>query len=1498
MTVHPARRTGRVGLSASLFALGAVVALPALPASAVGSTWYVDNQSAVCTDTGAGTQATPFCTISAGAKKAVNAGDTVLVSPGTYREQVTVAGSGTASDPVRISGTAPGVILLGTNALNDAAGWTSTGTTAWSRPYAPPSNPRQVLLDDQRLTAAGSATTTTNGSYFFDATAKVLYVDIGGANPAVGHTVEAGAQSYGVNVASRHDVVVSGFEARGQNFAGFRVFSSTAVTVQDVTSVKSASNGVLVDGSLAGVVIRRADVSKALSTGIRVAASTGTVVSGSTSHDNGLHGIGLSTSPSTSIVGNTVFGNVSLNPNATAVGIDVNTSSPDALIRGNIAHDNEDSGVQVYSSSARALVVRNVSYRNGDHGFDTLNAVNARYIGNTAYKNRRDGISVEGTSTGATLANNILVDNGLATNEYDLYVDPGSVSGFTADHDLAYNTTPQPEVRVGSVVYATLPEFAAATGQESHGLSKAPGFVDVDANDFRLVPGSPAVDAADATVTGFDPVDLLGNSPVDDPNIADRGVGSPTYADLGAYEQPAPAGSQDYPPIAALIVNPPTIAAPPGRVVTADASGSSDSDSTGIVSYTFDFGDGTVVGPQSAATATHVFDTVGTYDISVRVSDGGASATATGQEVVTARPLVTYRVEQTSAACSDSGPGTVATPFCSISAAAKVALAGDTVLVGQGAYREQVRLTAGGTPAAPVTYRATSSNTVVLGSKDVSDGAGWTATTSSAWRHSYSPVSTPTQVFLDGKRLAQAPSATATTAGSWYYDAAGSMLYVDIGGANPASGHTVAAGSLNFGFLVRQVDNVVIDGFSVRQQNLTPVYLDRVDRTTISNLTVSQGGSHGLTVDSSTRVSVDHLMTQDNASTGARFFDSADSSLSASVSHDNGFHGVSLQSSRRVVVSDVDSYANVRPGSRVATGIDVSQGSVDCVVERSTTHGNDDSGIEAYTGSTGTVIRRNLSYDNGDHGIDNSSAAGSVVLSNTVVGNQTAGINLEGGSSGALLRDNIAMNNAVGSTRTIGEIRIDESSEPGISLDRDLVFQSSGGTLFEWSSQPYTTLAGFQAVSGQEPAGLAQAPQFADLAGRDLRLTGGSPAIDAADARPAGWIAADRNGASPVDHPGVPDTGSGAPPYADLGALEFSGPVARMTLSASSGLAPQQIDVDARASAPLGAPLTSFRVDCGNGTSATGAQSQCTYPAGGTFAITVSVTDSSGQQDSVSRSVTITGDSPPVARLSASPTQGWAPQAVTLDASASTDTDKTPIAGFAFDCGNGQTRGSQASATFSCSYTAAGTYSASTTVRDTAGLTATATVSVSIQADQPPTARITASPSQAYVPQVVTLSASGSTDTDNTPIAGYAFDCGNGQSRGSEASPTFSCSYTAAGTYSASTTVRDTAGLTRTVSTTVRILADVPPNAVIDLSSTRIKRYQSVTVSGERSTSVDNSPIATYRFDCGNGLATGERTSPTFTCQYVDTGNYTVRIWVKDTVGLVDTASDKLQVRR
>ncbi len=1403
------RRRALAAGSVMILATSGLVVLTSSPAAAAGTGYWVDNGAANCSDTlaTAGTQAQPFCTISQGTKKAIAPGDTVHVAPGTYREQVTVNASGTVADPITVTGDSPGVVIVGTRALGGAALWTATSTTAWSTPYAPPSVPRQVFLDGQRLAAATSATTTSANTWFYDATAKVLYVDAGGSNPGDGHLIEAGAQSFGVTATGRQNVAISNLQVIRPNFAGVRLSSSTGSIVDHVTASQAGSNGILIEASPAGGnVVSAAAVDGSLSTGIRVSGSNGVTVTGSTSHHNGLHGIGLSTSANNVIDGNTTYANTSPSPTTTSTGIDINTNSPDNTIINNVTYQNQDTGVQIYNGSHRSVVARNVSYGNGDHGFDTLASTGARYLNNTSYGNRRDGISVEGVSTGATLVNNLMVDNGITTNSYNLSVDAGSISGFSADYDTAYNHTTAATTKVGSTVYQKLSAYAAASGQESHGSSLDPDLVNPASGDFQLTAGSTAVDSANSAATGFRPTDPAGSPLADDPIVADTGAGTPAYADRGALEFQPVAGATNYPPHAALILDPAAVAAPPSIPVTADASGSSDADLNGIVSYTFDFGDGTVVGPQPAPTATHLYAGPGSYAVTVTVTDAaGLTDSASSQEVISTRPVQTYSVEQTNPACSDTGPGTAAAPFCTIGAATQKLLAGDTALVGPGQYREQVSITASGEPANPITLQATSPSAVIVGTNDVSDAAGWTTTATTAWRHAFAV--TPTQVFLDGQPLPKATSATTTTTNSWFYDAATTSLYVDTGGTNPAAGHTVSAGARSFGILLRQVSDIAVSGFALRQQNFNAVAVDRSQRITLADLDVAQAGAPGITVDASSNAKLTGIQSAFNLSIGVRFFNSTDSELRSSVTHENQHHGVSVQGSTGVTVSGVATYLNKRLSTRIATGIDVSAASQQTLIELNLAYNNDDSGIEAYSGSTGTTIRRNVVYDNGDHGIDTSFAPNTTVVSNTVLRNATAGINFEGGSTNSTSRNNIAMDNAVGSTRTVSDIRVDEASIPGTTLNRDLVFQSAGGNpVFEWASKDYNSIGAFRAASGQEAAGKQADPRFVDLAGRDLHLTSQSPAIDSADTGVTGWTATNRDGTAPADHPTIANTGIGPIKFADLGAFEYTGPVARGTVAPATGFAPLDVTVNGSTSAALGAPITTYRIVCGNGTVLTTSSGVCRYVAAGTFTPTVTVTDSSGLSDTwTSAPIVVQANGLPTARLTATPSEAYRPQQVLLNASSSSDADGRPLAGYTYDCGNGQTTGQLTTSSFTCSFPNAGTFTARVTVRDTEGLTSTATAQVRILADVPPTANLTLSRSSIRRGQSITANASGSTSVDKSPIATYQFNCGTGPSKPVQTSPTTTCTYPSFGFFTVRVTVTDTVGLASSATKTVSV---------------------------------------------------------------------------------------------
>ena len=524
------------------------VAMVAAPTALAASVWWVDNSNpTLCSDIGPGTSATPLCTISAAAKKAVNAGDQVMVRPGTYREQVTVAASGTTGSPISFTASAPGVVVLGTRDLSVVSGWTQVGATAvWSQAYAPPSAPSlqlQVFSDGVRLPEAASLAALTAGQFFYDTVAKVLYVDAGGPNPAVGHTIAAFAQAYGFDLVGRSNVVVNGFTVAQQNIAGVRLSGSSAITVQNVTATQSGGNGILAEAASSNVTVTGSTVSGSASIGIKLLATTGSLISADISHDNLSHGISLQGSSNNVVKGNTAYNNANPPPAVhAAVGIDVSASSTGVTVEQNTTYGNRDSGIEIYTGSSNAIVARNLSYNNGDHGLDCLNSPGESVVGNTVVGNATVGINLEGAPavgcSGSVVGDNISSDNavGSTTTVGDIRLDVTSSVGSTVNRNVVFMTNGGPLYNWNAVAYTTVSAFRAASAQGPNDLGADPRFTNLAAHDFSLQISSPAVDSADLTMRGALANDLNGHAPVDQPSVPNTGVGTPNYADRGALE--------------------------------------------------------------------------------------------------------------------------------------------------------------------------------------------------------------------------------------------------------------------------------------------------------------------------------------------------------------------------------------------------------------------------------------------------------------------------------------------------------------------------------------------------------------------------------------------------------------------------------------------------------------------------------------------------------------------------------------------------------------------------------------------------------------------------------------------------------------------------------------------------------------------------------------------------------------------------------------------------
>ncbi|MFL6073171.1 MAG: right-handed parallel beta-helix repeat-containing protein, partial [Mycobacteriales bacterium] len=438
--------------------------------------------------------------------------------------------------------------------------------------------------------------------------APVTVTALAGASPVVGT-----GQPYGVYLANKSNVVVSGLTVSGTLSDGVYVTGGQSITLSGLHV--TASGQPTADG---------------YAKGIKLIGTTGSTVSGNTVDHNTDSGIYLAQGSTGDVVsGNNTYANARVYTRA-APGIDLRSGGNTVV--GNTSHDNEDSGIQLYTGSDNSLVANNIAYRNGDHGIDDYQASGQRIVGNSVYQNVTAGINVEGGSTGATVAGNVSVDNGLASPRSigDIRVEAGSQSGTSVDYNLVYLHAPGAYYVWGTTNYATVAAFTTGSGgQEAHGLGADPRWANPDGGDFRLTAGSPAIDSANSAVSGEQDTDLTGAARYDDPSVANSGGGPRGYDDRGALE--AVAGTPGPSPNAALSASPASGTSP--LTVTADASAST-AGSSPIASYRFNFGDGSApAGPQAGATTTHQYTAPGTYTLAVSVTDSAGLVTTTSKQV-------------------------------------------------------------------------------------------------------------------------------------------------------------------------------------------------------------------------------------------------------------------------------------------------------------------------------------------------------------------------------------------------------------------------------------------------------------------------------------------------------------------------------------------------------------------------------------------------------------------------------------------------------------------------------------------------------------------------------------------------------------------------------------------------------------------------------------------------------------------------------------------------
>jgi len=520
-----------------LVVLVGMVLATAGPARAAAAYWVA--QGSGCSDGGPGTQTQPFCTIAKAAKVA-GPDATVTVSAGTYREKATVVLGGAPGQPVTFQAQGE-VVVLGTIDAS-ARPWTPASGGAYSTPWSEAVAPKQVFVDGVLLAPATAPDAMGPGTWYHDAAGLVLYVHTADGSSPAGHQVEVGRQTQGFQATSRSDVVIDGFTFDGQNGSAVDLRDGARLSVRGVTVRNSGSYGILLSDTTASSVTG-SEVLDAASHGVLVRGGSQATVAGNRTHDNRFHGIALQGLAASVVEANQSWANARPDVrSATGISVDHDAAtgqrSANLVLRRNVVHDNQDSGISTLGDTQGCRYEDNLSYANGDHGFDVLNSPNNTFYANTSVGNHKDGLSVEGSSTGTRIFGNVAVDNGTTTSEYDLYVDASSGESVVSDSNLFFNTDPAvPPVKWNGVVYPTVAAYASASGQDTHARSADPLFADRAAGDFHLLAGSPAIDSGTSAPGDYPATDLEGGSRVNDDSAPNTGQGPTAWYDMGAFER-------------------------------------------------------------------------------------------------------------------------------------------------------------------------------------------------------------------------------------------------------------------------------------------------------------------------------------------------------------------------------------------------------------------------------------------------------------------------------------------------------------------------------------------------------------------------------------------------------------------------------------------------------------------------------------------------------------------------------------------------------------------------------------------------------------------------------------------------------------------------------------------------------------------------------------------------------------------------------------------------
>jgi parallel beta-helix repeat protein len=223
--------------------------------------------------------------------------------------------------------------------------------------------------------------------------------------------------------------------------------------------------------------------------------------------------------------------------------------------------------------------------------------------------------------------------------------------------------------------------------------------------------------------------------------------------------------------------------------------------------------------------------------------------------------------------CSNAGTGTASQPYCTISKAASVAVAGQTVRVAGGTYRERVSVAHSGTSGSPIVFRVAS---------------GATATVTGA-----------TNGFaVSGRQYVTIQGFTVTGTSSYGISVSGSSHIVISGNRVTRAGHP-ASGLIAAGIILSSTTASTVSGNHSDHNSDHGIFLaSGTSGVTVSGNEASlnangfQRNANGIDVIGPNNKIIRNV-THDNEDSGIQFYPGGNNNLATlNVTYNNGDHGI------------------------------------------------------------------------------------------------------------------------------------------------------------------------------------------------------------------------------------------------------------------------------------------------------------------------------------------------------------------------------------------------------------------------------------------------------------------------------------------------------------------------------------------------------------------------------------------------------------------------------